>query len=117
MNRHLVIAAAILVAGLGIGAAWSQSANDMRALAALSDKELMKLPAKKLFSSFTTPASTMKSRPIGFYSKGCQAGAVALPVDGPAWQVIRPSRNRYWGQPQLVDLLERLGTEAKGEDG
>jgi penicillin-insensitive murein endopeptidase len=117
MTRKWAFAAAFLAAALGIGAAYSQSASDQRALAALTDKELMKLPAKKLFSSFTTPASTMKSRPIGFYSKGCQAGATALPIDGPAWQVIRPSRNRYWGQPQLVDLLERLGTEAKAEDG
>jgi penicillin-insensitive murein endopeptidase len=77
----------------------------------------MKLPAKKLFSSFQTPASTLKSRPIGFYAKGCQAGAVALPVTGPAWQVIRLSRNRNWGQPQLVELLEDLAVKAKAEDG
>ncbi|MCA3560388.1 MAG: penicillin-insensitive murein endopeptidase [Aestuariivirga sp.] len=118
MKRPLLIATALLAAGLGIiGAAWSQSVVDMRALAALSDAELMKLPAKKLFSSFTTPAASMKSRPIGFYAKGCQAGAVALPIDGPAWQVIRLSRNRNWGQPVLVDVIERLATEAKAKDG
>ena len=32
---------------------------------------------------------------------------------GPAWQVIRLSRNRYWGQPQLVDLLKDLAIKAK----
>lgn len=117
MKRPLLIAAAILATALGIGAAASQSAFDVRALAALSDAELMKLPAKKLFSSFAAPTTTMKSRPIGFYSKGCQSGAVALPIDGEAWQVIRPSRNRYWGQPQLVTLLEKLATEAKANDG
>ena len=118
MNRHLFIAAALLASLVGIGAAASQSASyDTRALAALSDAELMKLPAKKLFSSFDTPASTMKSRPIGFYAKGCMSGAVALPVTGPAWQVIRTSRNRNWGQPQLVSLLEDLATKAKAEDG
>lgn len=117
MKRHLLIAAALLAAGLGIGAAWSQSATDMRALAALTDKELMKLPVKKLFSSFKEPTTGMKSRPIGFYAKGCQSGAVALPIDGPAWQVIRVSRNRYWGQPQLIALLEDLATKAKANDG
>ena len=71
MNRHLFIAAALLATLVGIGAAASQSASfDTRALAALSDAELMKLPAKKLFSSFDSPASSMKSRPIGFYAKG-----------------------------------------------
>ena len=117
MKRHLLIAVALLAAGLGVGAAWSQSATDMRALAALTDKELMKLPVKKLFSSFKEPTTGMKPRPIGFYAKGCQAGAVALPIDGPAWQVIRPSRNRYWGQPQLISLLEDLATKAKENDG
>ena len=117
MNRHLLIAVAFIATLAGIGAAASQSAFDTRALAALSDAELMKLPAKKLFSSFQTPTTTMKSRPIGFYAKGCQSGAVALPVTGPAWQVIRLSRNRNWGQPQLVALLEDLGTKAKAEDG
>lgn len=117
MTRHLLLAAGILVGALGIGAAWSQSAYDVRALAALSDAELMKLPAKKLFSAFKTPTTTMKSRPIGFYAKGCQAGAVALPIDGPAWQVIRLSRNRYWGQPQLISLIEDLAIKAKAEDG
>ena len=117
MKKHLLIAAALLAAGLGVGAAWSQSATDMRALAALTDKELMKLPVKKLFSSFKEPTTGMKSRPIGFYAKGCQAGAVALPIDGPAWQVIRVSRNRYWGQPQMIALLEDLATKAKANDG
>ncbi|WP_374333840.1 penicillin-insensitive murein endopeptidase, partial [Aestuariivirga sp.] len=117
MTKHLLLAVGILAGALGIGAAWSQSAYDVRALAALSDAELMKLPAKKLFSAFKTPTTTMKSRPIGFYAKGCQSGAVALPIDGPAWQVIRLSRNRYWGQPQLISLIERLATEAKANDG
>ena len=72
MNRHLLIAVAFIATLAGIGAAASQSAFDTRALAALSDAELMKLPAKKLFSSFQTPTTTMKSRPIGFYAKGCQ---------------------------------------------
>ncbi|MCA3556097.1 penicillin-insensitive murein endopeptidase [Aestuariivirga sp.] len=117
MNKHILAAVAVIACALGIGAAWSSSAYDQRALAALSDAELMKLPVKKLFSSFTTPAASMKSRPIGFYAKGCQAGAEALPIDGPAWQVIRLSRNRNWGQPVLVDVVERLATEAKASDG
>ena len=117
MMRRLLIAAGLLAAAAGIGAAWSQSATDMRALAALTDQELMKLPAKKLFSSFSTPTTSMKPRAIGYYAKGCQAGAEALPINGPAWQVMRLSRNRNWGQPGTVSLIERLATEAKANDG
>lgn len=117
MTRKLLLAAAILTGVAGVSAAWSQSSFDLLTLAKLSDQELMKVPAKKLFSSFKTPAATMKSQSIGFYAKGCQAGAVALPANGPAWQVIRLSRNRNWGQPVLVDLVKRLATEAKAKDG
>jgi penicillin-insensitive murein endopeptidase len=50
----------------------------------------------------------MESRTIGFYSKGCLAGAKALPINGSTWQVMRLSRNRNWGHPMMVDYLERL---------
>ena len=45
---------------------------------------------------------------IGAYERGCLEGAVALPADGPNWQVMRPSRNRAWGHPLLIALLERV---------
>ena len=53
------------------------------------------------------PAS-MEARAIGFYSRGCLAGAVPLPVTAEAWQVMRLSRNRNWGHPNLVKVLTRL---------
>ena len=68
-------------------------------------------PAKALFGRRPTPAP-LETRVIGFYSKGCLAGAKALPINGKTWQVMRLSRNRNWGHPQLVDMLERLS--AKG---
>ena len=54
----------------------------------------------------------MAARSIGFYAKGCLAGAVALPVNGKTWQVMRLSRNRNWGHPNLVQFLERLADQA-----
>ena len=33
---------------------------------------------------------------------------MALPADGPNWQVMRPSRNRAWGHPVLIAFLERI---------
>ena len=49
---------------------------------------------------------------IGFYSKGCASGNVQLPETGPTWQVMRLSRNRNWGNPQLVDFLVGLSRQA-----
>ncbi len=70
-----------------------------------------KTPAKELFGRKTTPAS-LQTHTIGFYAKGCLAGATALPINGKTWQVIRVSRNRNWGHPSLVQFLERLADQA-----
>jgi penicillin-insensitive murein endopeptidase len=64
-------------------------------------------PAKELFGRKTAPAK-LKSEAIGFYANGCLAGAEALPINGPTWQVMRLSRNRNWGHPSLVRFIERL---------
>src|ERR1700739_1000475 len=63
-----------------------------------------KLGAKELFGRKILPAA-MPTRVIGFYSKGCIAGAEALPINGQTWQVMRVSRNRNWGHPNMVALL------------
>jgi penicillin-insensitive murein DD-endopeptidase len=73
-------------------------------------------PAKELFGAIKTPAP-MAARAIGFYAKGCLAGGAALPIDGPAWQAMRLSRNRNWGHPEMVALIEKLALEAKAHDG
>ena len=66
--------------------------------------------AKELFGAKKVPAP-LQARSIGFYAKGCLAGAVALPVDGETWQVMRLSRNRNWGHPNLIATLERLAKQ------
>ncbi len=71
-----------------------------------------KTPARELFGRKTTPDPTTP-RSIGFYSHGCLAGAVALPINGQTWQVMRLSRNRNWGHPKLIAFLERLAANAK----
>jgi penicillin-insensitive murein endopeptidase len=73
-------------------------------------------PAKVLFGAAKSPAP-MAARAIGFYAKGCLAGAKALPVDGPAWQAMRLSRNRNWGHPELIALVEKLAMDARKYDG
>jgi penicillin-insensitive murein endopeptidase len=78
-----------------------------------------KLPAKLLFSEKKLP-SLGKAMAIGYYPRGCLQGGVELPVDGPNWQVMRLSRNRNWGHPELVKFLERfapLAAKATGWKG
>jgi len=80
---------------------------------------LARLPedaAKRVFGLATTPAPG-PARAIGDYSKGCVAGAVPLPADGTAWQIMRPSRNRAWGHPLLIAFLERLAAAAPSAAG
>ncbi len=57
---------------------------------------------------------------IGYYPRGCLQGGVPLPVTGKTWQVMRLSRNRNWGHPELVKFLERfapLAAKATGWHG
>ena len=97
MRSHLVLAALVCAA--------------LPALAA-------EPPANRLFGAATGPAPLAPAA-IGSYAKGCLAGGAALPVDGPAWQAMRLSRNRSWGHPALVAFIERLavGAQADGWPG
>ncbi len=75
-----------------------------------------KVAAKVLFGA-ARDAAPLRARAIGRYNRGCLAGAKALPVDGPAWQAMRLSRNRNWGHPALIAWLERFAISAKRYDG
>ena len=73
-------------------------------------------PAKELFGAMERPAD-LNARAIGFYSRGCLSGGEAMPVDGPYWQTMRLSRNRNWGHPDLIAMLQWLAREAATKDG
>ena len=81
----------------------SQSSNDTRV-------------AKEVFGHIPTPSSGT-SEAIGSYARGCQSGAVELPENGQTWQAMRLSRNRNWGQPQLVSFVEDLSAFAATQPG
>ena len=66
--------------------------------------------AKNLFGSKALPAAT-EPRSYGFYSKGCFSGGMAIAADGPNWQAMRLSRNRRWGHPTMIAVLERLSRD------
>src|SRR5712691_990778 len=96
-----------------IGAAHAQDKGTVnpQPLPALANPSDPALAAKELFGRKPKPAP-LAARSIGFYAKGCLAGAVALPINGQTWQVMRLSRNRNWGHPNLVKFLERLSARA-----
>ena len=52
-------------------------------------------------------------QPIGGYSNGCIIGAQALPSEGDGYQVIRLNRNRFYGHPDMIRYLQRLGKKVK----
>jgi penicillin-insensitive murein endopeptidase len=66
--------------------------------------------AKQLFGAAAMP-SPLAARAIGFYAKGCLAGALALPVNGKTWQVMRLTRNRNWAHPNLIRFLEQFSAK------
>jgi penicillin-insensitive murein DD-endopeptidase len=68
-------------------------------------------PAKQLFGRKTTPAD-LDLNSIGFYAKGCLSNGVQLPATGPTWQVMRPSRNRAWGNAVMIRFIQKLASQA-----
>jgi len=71
--------------------------------------------AQRLFSAAEHPAQ-LPPQAIGAYGRGCVAGAVQLPLEGPGWLVMRPSRGRSFGHPKLVAWIEAYAARAQ-EDG
>jgi penicillin-insensitive murein endopeptidase len=72
--------------------------------------------AKDLFAKADLP-SIGKAVAIGYYPNGCLQGGVELPIDGPTWEVMRLSRNRNWGHPELVRFLKRFAPAAAKATG
>jgi penicillin-insensitive murein endopeptidase len=83
------------------------------------EKQQNSKPAMILFSEKKLP-SLGRAMAIGYYPRGCLQGGVELPITGATWQVMRVSRNRNWGHPELVKFLERfapLAAKATGRRG
>jgi len=109
--RRMAIAVACAMAAFAGAAAQDKGALEPTPPPLLANPNDPKLAAKEVFGRAMTPAEA-QARSIGFYSRGCLAGAVALPVDGEAWQVMRLSRNRAWGHPAMIAFLERFSRKA-----
>lgn len=54
---------------------------------------------------------------IGVYTAGCIRGALSLPATGIGYQVMRPSRNRFYGHPQLLQFIQDFGKQIRSKKG
>lgn len=115
LGRTCLISAAFGAASIAGAGAQETRTEEMERRATLL-KTLPQDAAKRHFGAVRA-ASAGEPRTIGSYAKGCIAGAKALATDGPAWQVMRMSRNRNWGHPDLIALIERLAKSAPREAG
>jgi penicillin-insensitive murein DD-endopeptidase len=64
------------------------------------------------WQAFKTPTED-PARAIGDYSSGCLQGAQPLPLVGEGYQVMHPSRVRYYGHPNLISFIETLGRKMR----
>jgi penicillin-insensitive murein DD-endopeptidase len=110
----LLLAAAVALFAAAPAMAQDKGTLAPKELPPLANPADPKLPAKQVFGRALTPVE-LAARSIGFYARGCLAGAKALPVDGESWQVVRLSRNRMWGNPAMIAFLERFSRKAKAE--
>lgn len=92
------VALAGVVAVMALGAASCAQAGS-----AADPWAAIKVPVAGGAQSFGSPAA------------GCISGAVALPLDGDGYQVLRPQRNRFWAHPRTVDFVRDLGRHAAME--
>src|SRR5258705_1424856 len=119
MNPRLILFPLLFSAALANGSAalaQDKGSVDAKPLPPLANPNDPKLGARELFGRKVLPAA-MPTHVVGFYAKGCIAGAEPLPINGETWQVMRLSRNRYWGHPNLVALVKRLAGKAHKDAG
>jgi penicillin-insensitive murein endopeptidase len=114
-HRSLFVCALLIVlAAAGLALAQDLGTLHPQPLQALVHPGDPATPAKQLFARALQPAP-LPPAAIGFYARGCLAGAQALPITGDAWQVMRLSRDRNWGHPVLIDFLERLARRVRAD--
>lgn len=56
-------------------------------------------------STIKNPAVSQKSESVGGYANGCLIGGYEIPKNGNGFQLMRLSRNRFYGHPDLYDFI------------
>ena len=104
LGRCVVSLSALVLFASATASAQDRGSLNPEPLPPLAKPDDPHMLARELFGRKPEPAA-IEAHSIGFYSKGCLAGGVALPLTGKTWQVMRVSRNRNWGHPNLVRFL------------
>jgi penicillin-insensitive murein endopeptidase len=119
MHVRLILIALVgsaAIVGASQGLAQDKGSIAPHPLPPLAHPDDPQTPAKELFARRLLPAA-LPTKVIGGYTRGCIAGADPMPINGDAWQVMRLSRNRNWGHPDLIALLKRLAAKAHKDAG
>jgi penicillin-insensitive murein DD-endopeptidase len=109
-SRLLLQISVFLIAATSVAHAQDLGKVQPQPLPPIAKPDDPTVPAKQLFARKREPVP-IEARAIGKYSRGCLAGGMALPVNGPTWQVMRLSRNRNWAHPEMIKVLERISTK------
>ena len=80
-----------------------QGQRQPKAAAAAGQPERSHYCAKELFAASCCRRGCRHADRL--LCEGLPRGAEALPINGDTWQVMRLSRNRNWGHPDMVALL------------
>jgi penicillin-insensitive murein DD-endopeptidase len=67
------------------------------------------------WSRVDKPTANRTAQSIGKVTSGCLRGAETLPKNGQGYQVMRLSRARYFGHPELVQFIQKLGQTAQNQ--
>src|SRR6516164_3178625 len=118
MKAHLILFPFLMTVVVNAWPALAQDKGSVepQALPPRANPKDPKIGAKQLFARKLLPAA-LPPKAIGAYNKGCLAGGAQMPMNGDTWQVMRPSRNRYWGYPEMVALLKRLSQKVHKDTG
>ncbi|WP_257167789.1 penicillin-insensitive murein endopeptidase [Bradyrhizobium sp. SRS-191] len=119
MHVRLILPAALAMALLAVATpvlAQDKGSVEPKSLPPLAHPDDPSTPAKELFARRILP-SAQPTKVIGTYNRGCIAGAERMPINGEDWQVMRLSRNRNFGHPNMIALLKRLADHARKDAG
>src|SRR6266851_9729069 len=118
MNPRLILIPLLIsaIAASATAPAQDKGSVNPKPLPPLANPNDPKVGAKELFARKLLP-STGPAHVIGSYVKGCIGGAEQMPLNGDNWQVMRLSRNRNWGHPDMIALIKRLAAKAHKDAG
>lgn len=116
MHVIRILASSLLVVLASAATAQDKGSLNPKPLPPLAHPDAPSVAAKELFGRRDKPAD-LPTHSIGGYARGCLAGASGIPTDGETWQVMRLSRNRNWGHPEMVAFLRRLSAKVPQVNG